>query len=102
MADISHAVVAVGSRSLEKADEFIDKFCPNGAAAQIAGQVDVKPRGYGSYAAVVEDPVRVILVWLIQNVHIVYVGTMNTSHYSDAKLALEAGKHCLLEKVSWA
>ena len=25
---------------------------------------------------------------------------MNTSHYDDAKLALDAGKHCLLEKVS--
>lgn len=24
---------------------------------------------------------------------------MNICHYSDAKLALEAGKHCLLEKV---
>ncbi len=35
-----------------------------------------------------------------QNVNVVYVGTMNTSHYDDTKLALEAGKHCLLEKVS--
>jgi hypothetical protein len=34
-----------------------------------------------------------------QNVNIVYVGTMNVSHYEDAKLALEGGKHCLLEKV---
>jgi predicted dehydrogenase len=35
-----------------------------------------------------------------QNVNIVYVGTMNISHYDDTKLALEAGKHCLLEKVN--
>lgn len=25
---------------------------------------------------------------------------MNIAHYEDAKLALEAGKNCLLEKVS--
>jgi dihydrodiol dehydrogenase / D-xylose 1-dehydrogenase (NADP) len=30
---------------------------------------------------------------------IIYVGTMNTCHFDDAKLALDAGKHCLLEKV---
>lgn len=31
--------------------------------------------------------------------NIVYVGTLNVAHYDDAMLALEAGKHCLLEKV---
>ena len=35
-----------------------------------------------------------------QNVNIVYVGTPHVAHYDDAKLVLEAGKHCLLEKVS--
>jgi predicted dehydrogenase len=37
-----------------------------------------------------------------QDVNIVYVGTMNIAHFDDAKLALEAGKHCLLEKVCGA
>jgi predicted dehydrogenase len=36
----------------------------------------------------------------IQNVQAVYIGTPNTAHYDDTKLVLEAGKHCLLEKVS--
>jgi dihydrodiol dehydrogenase / D-xylose 1-dehydrogenase (NADP) len=31
-------------------------------------------------------------------VEIIYIGTPNTSHYQDAKAALDAGKHCLLEK----
>ncbi|WVN90151.1 uncharacterized protein L203_105387 [Cryptococcus depauperatus CBS 7841] len=86
--DVSHAIAAVGSRSLLKAKEFVNKFTPDGAAAQQAGLVDFKPRPYGSYREVVEDP----------NVDIVYVGTMNVAHYEDAKLALEAGKNCLLEK----
>lgn len=34
-----------------------------------------------------------------QNVNIVYVATTNVSHYDDAKMAMEAGKHCLVEKV---
>ncbi|ADV22727.1 Conserved hypothetical protein [Cryptococcus gattii WM276] len=86
--DVSHAIAAVGSRSLSKAEDFISNYCPNGAAGQQDGHVDFKPKAYGSYKGVVEDP----------NVNIVYVGTMNIAHYEDAKLALEAGKSCLLEK----
>ncbi|KAK4685059.1 hypothetical protein P7C73_g5098, partial [Tremellales sp. Uapishka_1] len=86
--DVSHAIAAVGSRSLSKAEAFLAKHSPNGAAAQQDGLIDFKPRPYGSYREVVED----------ENVTIVYVGTPNTSHYDDAKLALDAGKHCLLEK----
>nr|WPS94661.1 dimeric dihydrodiol dehydrogenase [Naematelia aurantialba]WPS94686.1 dihydrodiol dehydrogenase / D-xylose 1-dehydrogenase [Naematelia aurantialba] len=86
--DVSHAIAAAGSRSLSKAQAFLDEHCPRGAAAQQDGLVDFKPRAYGSYKEVVEDP----------NVNIVYVGTMNVCHYDDAKLALDAGKNCLLEK----
>ncbi|WVR07379.1 hypothetical protein IAU60_004420 [Kwoniella sp. DSM 27419] len=86
--DVSHAIAAVGSRSLAKAEDFIKTHCPEGAAGQQDGWVDFKPKGYGSYKEVVDDP----------NVNIVYVGTMNICHYEDAKLALEGGKHCLLEK----
>jgi hypothetical protein len=35
---------------------------------------------------------------LDKDVDIIYVGTPNTSHYNDAMAALQAGKHCLLEK----
>ncbi|WWC63118.1 uncharacterized protein I303_105718 [Kwoniella dejecticola CBS 10117] len=86
--NISHAVAAAGSRNIAKAQGFLDKNCPQGAAAQQDGLVDFKPKAYGSYKGVVEDP----------NVNIVYIGTMNVCHYDDAKLALEGGKHVLLEK----
>ncbi|OCF37777.1 dimeric dihydrodiol dehydrogenase [Kwoniella heveanensis BCC8398] len=86
--DVSHAIAAVGSRSLPKAEEFIKKWCPDGAIAQKEGHVKFAPKAYGSYKEVVDDP----------NVNIVYVGTMNIAHYEDAKLALEGNKHCLVEK----
>lgn len=35
-----------------------------------------------------------------KNVNVVYIGTMNVCHYDDAKLAINAGKNVLLEKVS--
>lgn len=57
--DVSHAIAAVGSRSLSKAEDFISKYCPNGAAGQQDGLVDFKPKAYGSYKGVVEDPVSV-------------------------------------------
>lgn len=104
--DVSHAIAAVGSRSLEKAEDFINKYCPAGGAAQQEGLVQFKPKACGSYKAVVEDAVssgftqyRILILSHLQNVDIVYVGTLNTCHYDDAKLVLEAGKPCLLEKV---
>lgn len=57
VADVAHAVVAVGSRSAEKAEAFIKANCPDGASAQRAGLVDTKPTGYGSYAEVYADEV---------------------------------------------
>lgn len=30
--------------------------------------------------------------------HIIYVGSPHIAHYQDCKLALEGGKHCLVEK----
>lgn len=57
VADVAHAVVAVGSRSTEKAEAFIKANCPDGASAQRAGLVDTKPTGYGSYAEVYADEV---------------------------------------------
>lgn len=69
------AVTAVGSRSEASAREFADRFGI--------------PTVHGSYRALVEDP----------DVDIVYIGTPHSLHYEQAVLALEAGKHVLLEKA---
>ena len=66
-------LVAVGSRSLARAEEF---------AAAYGG------RPHGSYADLVADP----------DVDVVYVATPHALHLADARLALEAGKHVLCEK----
>ena len=67
--------VAVGSRSQASADEFARRF-------------DI-PRAHGSYAALAEDP----------EVDIIYVATPHPMHHEDARLALQNGKHVLVEKA---
>ena len=67
-------VVAVGSRTLARAEAF---------------GVEVGARGYGSYAALVADP----------SVDVVYVATPHSAHREDALLALAAGKPVLVEKA---
>src|SRR3954466_1385266 len=69
-----HTVTAVGSRSQAGADSF--------AAAHGI------PNAHPSYEALVADP----------EVDAVYVGTPHPYHAANATLALEAGKHVLLEK----
>ena len=69
------SVVAVGSRSVEKAAEF--------AAAHAAGA-----RAHGSYEDLVADP----------DVDVVYVATPHSHHLEHALLAIRAGKHVLVEK----
>ena len=66
--------VGVGSRDTERAKEF--------AAAHNVG------RFYGSY----EDLVAAA------DIDIVYVATVHNAHWPCARLALEAGKHVLVEK----
>jgi len=68
-------LVAVGSRSQESADAFAARF-------------DIA-RAHGSYEALVADP----------DVDIVYVATPHPMHHADARLALEHGKHVLVEKA---
>lgn len=68
------AVVAVGSRSLERAQEFARKF-------------DV-PAAHGSYEELVADP----------GVEAVYVASPHSGHREHALLAIAAGKHVLVEK----
>lgn len=68
-------LVAVGSRTQESADAFAARF-------------DI-PRAHGSYTALVEDP----------EVDIIYVATPHPLHHEDARLALQNGKHALVEKA---
>ena len=67
-------ISAVGSRSTKTAKTFADRF---GIAS-----------AHGSYEALVNDP----------DVDIIYVATPHPYHAQCAKLALEAGKHVLVEK----
>jgi predicted dehydrogenase len=69
-----HTVTAAGSRSQAGADSFASRFGI--------------PNAHGSYKALVEDP----------EVDIVYVATPNPMHVGNALMALEAGKHVLIEK----
>ena len=69
------AVTAVGSRRPDSADAFATKYSIDHAHA--------------SYESLVADP----------DVDIVYVATPHAFHARDARLALEAGKHVLVEKA---
>lgn len=69
-----HAVTAVGSRTQAKADRFAKEF---GIA-----------KAHGSYEALVADP----------DVDIIYIATPHPQHVAAARLALNAGKHILVEK----
>ncbi|KRE80253.1 Gfo/Idh/MocA family protein [Arthrobacter sp. Soil763] len=67
-------VQAVGSRSLDTALDF-------------AGTYGL-PNAHGSYKALANDP----------EVDVVYISTPHPFHYENALLALNAGKHVLVEK----
>ena len=67
-------IAAVGSRRADAARAFADEF-------EI-------PRAHASYEALVDDP----------DVDIVYVATPHPAHADNAILALEHGKHVLVEK----
>jgi len=70
-----HTVTAVGSRTAESATRFAEK---HGI-----------PTAHGSYEDLVADP----------NVDAIYVATPHPFHKEHALLALDAGKHVLVEKV---
>ena len=67
-------VAAVGSRTGERAEAFADAH-------------DV-PNAHGSWEALAADP----------SVDVVYVATPHPAHRAAARVALEAGKHVLVEK----
>jgi predicted dehydrogenase len=70
-----HRIEAVGSRTLGNAEAFAAEFGV--------------PRAYGSYEDLVADP----------DIDIVYVASPHNRHAAHATLALEAGKHVLVEKA---
>ena len=69
-----HSVVAVGSRTLQSAKRFAERFNLSQA--------------HGSYEALAADPA----------VDAIYVATPHPAHAENAKLALSHGKHVLVEK----
>lgn len=66
--------MAVGSRSQQRADAFAARFGIE--------------RSYGDYAALVADP----------QVQAVYIASPHSEHRDHALLAIDAGKHVLIEK----
>jgi len=72
-------LVAVGSRSLDKAKAF---------AAEFPSPEKIVPRAHGSYQALVDDP----------EVDAVYVASPHPMHKDDAILCLKAKKAVLCEK----
>lgn len=70
-----HAVTAVGSRSQHAANEFAVKFGIT--------------KAHASYEALCADP----------EVDAIYVATPHPMHADNAKLALNHGKHVLVEKA---
>lgn len=76
LAGTRQRVVAVGSRSPERAAAFADQHAPGATA-------------HGNYRALVEDDA----------VEAVYVATPHSEHLEHARLALEAGKPVLVEKA---
>jgi dihydrodiol dehydrogenase / D-xylose 1-dehydrogenase (NADP) len=69
-----HDIVAVGSRTIERAKEFGTKHNIHNA--------------YGSYEELCND----------SNVDIIYVASLHPDHFIHARMALENGKHVLIEK----
>ena len=65
---------AVGSRNAESSNALSEKFAI--------------PAAHASYEALVADP----------DVDVVYVASPHTYHHAHALLALNAGKHVLVEK----
>ena len=70
-----YCVYAIASRSIEKAQAFAERW-------NIA-------KAYGSYEEMVAD----------NDIDLVYIATPHSHHYPHAMLALNAGKHVLVEKA---
>jgi len=72
-------ITAVGSRTMERAQQFADKHAPGAKV-------------YGSYEELVAD----------NDVDVIYVATPHSFHLEHALLAINAGKNVLVEKpIGW-
>ncbi|WWD00970.1 hypothetical protein V866_007908 [Kwoniella sp. B9012] len=92
VADISHNISAVGSRSVASAQKFINSLSSAIPSEGWHWGVENGKLGgvkaCGSYQEVYNDP----------NVDVIYVGTPPSAHHQNVKDALLAGKHVLCEK----
>ncbi len=70
-----YCVYAIASRSLEKAADFAERWNV--------------PKAYGSYEEMLDD----------KDVDLVYIATPHSHHFPHAMLALEHGRHVLVEKA---
>lgn len=70
-----YCVYAIASRSLDKAAAFAERWNV--------------PKAYGSYEEMLED----------KDVDLVYIATPHSHHFPHTMLALEHGKHVLVEKA---
>jgi len=70
-----YCVYAIASRSLEKAVAFAERWNV--------------PKAYGSYEEMLDD----------KDVDLVYIATPHSHHFPHAMLALEHGRHVLVEKA---
>ncbi|TFL01142.1 hypothetical protein BDV98DRAFT_568546 [Pterulicium gracile] len=82
--DVVHKVVAVASRDVKKADDFVKDH----VSTVQKDDSDPKATAYGSYDELYAD----------ENIDVVYVGTPHTQHYPAALGAIRAGKNVLCEK----
>lgn len=67
-------LMAIASRSLDKASQFAEKYHAN--------------KAYGSYEEMLQD----------ETIDVVYIGTPHTEHLANAELCIKAGKAVLCEK----
>lgn len=79
VSDIVHRVVAVGSRSITTARDFIHR---------IEGLTENTTKAHATYHELVVDP----------DVDVIYVGTPHPVHFSSVMLCLENNKNVLCEK----
>ncbi len=76
-----------GVRASENGQVLAIASRTKGRADQVAKELDI-PQSFGSYEELVACP----------DIHVVYIPTINYMHFENAKLALNHGKHVLVEK----
>ncbi|GAA5990641.1 hypothetical protein JCM10908_003166 [Rhodotorula pacifica] len=82
--DVAHEIAAVGSRSVESAQRFVDEAWKQKGLTEGKDKIKL----YGVYAELFRD----------QDIDCVYIASPHSHHFSHAHAALSAGKNVLLEK----